>query len=732
LIKTDLFFLGKKTFLRITRVFFVIAIIWTISFYAQAYEFSFDNPKKIPYQIKQYTKGVFSRWGEVGFDSNKKRLWIQYLKKPISYMVYRVIRINKEQFYRFDMNYEAENEMYFSIFIQYFRKDFKPTGIQMIYKDTLLRGKNNLSLEFKPSKPFKKAIIFLAIWYAHQPSKLYIEKLSLFPVEKLYSNLDDLYVIPNRENIKVKICYSGRNSSLKEIAFSFLRMDTVDKLGVKEVVNLGIGKRCISRSLKLSDGIYLYEYSIDKKNPRLSKRFFVWITSDFEKLKEKVYIFNAKRKLFLKTIEDVTFLNFSNVSAENILFEPFGRENVFSSYYPIQASTYFNDRVNRKFFKKYVEEHNFKDIFIITGGDETENIEMITRFFRELKGIANLYLLKRNDLNLKKFKPFSKFYGNDITFLNDISEDILSEVRSNRLALNYHKIEKFLPLLYLKKIVEGTAFISSSNLPSEYSLYIDKNGEIVVIKYSTTAIDEKLFPTKEVLERYELILGKFGYDTDKKIFVLRYQGELPFALEKTIEGIYIAPRTFYLPKATASATVFFENFFNSDIYLKHTSITGPVGWQITIEKEINLVKKGEKIKIPFSVALPSRVAINTYLFNLLLIINHPKVGDVPIKKVFTLSIKSKEFFLHKVLRKEKKTYKVILNFKNKKRKRYLYQLVAFAGNNLIKEEISFILPPKKKESILVEFNNVRSKVPVTFVIKNLLDKSVYFVEVPVK
>ncbi len=320
---------------------------------------------------------------------------------------------------------------------------------------------------------------------------------------------------------------------------------------------------------------------------------------------------------------------------------------------------------------------------------------------------------------IKRFETIAKLLKLKIFFAENL----------NQLC---NMLEKFIPLVLLKLITYEALPITESDFSDEYKFYMNKNRTITVIKYSKSPIQMSLFPIENIISNIVIDLKQFGYDTDRKIHILRFKGELPSSLRKTKDSVIIAPLTFFLPKSKINAHISFKNFFNEELYVKHIYIHSRRRWEIFIDAPKNKIKSDEKILIPFTITLPSITPLQRFVFEIHLKLHHRKIGDIDIRKMFTLSMKNKEFDFKKKVLKNNSGVSVIFDFFNKKNVRNAYNIVTVQPPHLLKEEIFIRLQPRKKETTYIKLNNVNTRKPLLFSIKNVLTKVIYFIELSIK
>ncbi len=694
---------------------------------------NFNNPQEIPYLWKKVTTAPYSTWTLNGFDKNKKSFWIKYYKRPIAYMFYKLIKIDRKNFYKLTLGYQTKYDTYFSVYLKYIDKNFKQRGYQIVYKNKLSPQKKSIEIEFKPAKKIKKAILYISILYIKRISKLYLKYLSLSTVDKIYSNLDDLHIIPYKENINLKICYKISRSYDAKLKFSFINIlsKQVELISKESVITKKTG--CIKNRINLSSGIYLFEYSLSSANNSYRRNQVIWVTSYLYYIKKYTYTYNTTNKLYLPTIPFISFLNFNQKLPDNIILEPFLPDNIFSQYYPVTPAVFLRSNFSTELLSYMKENYDIKNIFLILNTNSNSiGIQSILQYSKSLRPLANVFFIRQEDLSKKVFETINSSQKNNFIFINDYDVNNFYKIHGKKIVINYDNFVKFIPIIFLNILTRHSVLLNEPYFSEEYQFFINKDKTITIVKYSENPIDNSMFPIQKILIDRSFDLGSFGYKTNKKIYILKFQGELPSSIQKTINNISIFPRTFFAPINTINANITIENFFNESVVIKHLTIETDKEWEISIQTKTKTIKIGQKVNIPFIINLPSIIPLRRYTFSLKLKLSHSKVGDIEINKLFSLSIKNREFSVKNKIQKEDKGINVILTFKNKKSKTSAYHIVVVQPPQLLKQETAIKLLPKKKEVTYIKLTNYRRGKPLILSIKNILTGNIFFLELTPK
>lgn len=697
--------------------------------YANDFTVNFNHPQELPYLWKKVTTYPYSPWTSYGFDKRKKMFWIKFIKKPIAYMFYKLIKLNSRNFYKFKLQYHTKYETYFMVYLKYIDKNFKHRGYQILYKNKLKPEENFIEIEFEPAKKIKKAILYISILYVKHISKIYINSISLKRINKIYSNFDGQYIIPSQKIPPIKISYSIFNRNRLQLEVSF---DSIFSNGVRffyQRMELKRKKGSVKIPFTPRAGLYLFRYSVITEKDVYKNEQILWITSYFYYFKKQIYVYNPPRQLFLPAIPVISFLNFNKKLYPSALLEPFLKNEIFSQYYPVEhLSVFFRDNYSVQLLNYMKENHKLKNLFLIVKKEESL-IRATPLYPKILDNLLNISFIKEESRKADMFFSTNSAGKKDFIFINRIKIDDFPKLIDKKIAVNYDNFAKFIPVLFLMILTRNSILLQEPDFPPEYNFFLNKDKTITVIKYSDEPINISMFPIQQILINRELSLNLFGYESSKKIYILKFKGELPSSLRKTINSVYIFPRSLFAPAVSIKSFITLTNYFNEEIEVKHITIETDKKWDISIGNKRDNLKSGKSMKIPFFINFPPVTPLRRYVFLLKIKLFHSKIGEISIEKLFTLGYKSREFEVRKQIEKAKEGMNITLNFKNKRRKASLYYIVVVQPPQLLKEEISVKLNPKGRESTYIKLPRYRRGQPVILSIRNAVTKQIFFLEI---
>ncbi|MFN7182030.1 MAG: hypothetical protein ACK4NF_05070, partial [Planctomycetota bacterium] len=631
--KRYLIYRGLIIYYSCLSFFCTIPAVYTV--YSQDFHLNFDNPAKLPYLVKKIVTPPYSRWAVDGFDNQKKMFWIQFQKKPVCYMFYKLLALNPKNFYNLRVGYEVTLPLYLRIYIIFIDKNLRKRGHQLIFNDILDNKKKLLTIVFKPKKQIKKALLYFSIIYSNKPAKLYLKNIAIAKQTTIYSNLDYLSLIPYNENIKLKICFSGSKNVRGKIGYSFFNiLNRITYL--KDSIEMPSRGSCVNKTIKLISGIYSFDYYLKTATATFKRKKIIWVTSHIKKLRNIVYAYNTNYKLFIKTIPYISFFNYEQNISDSIILQPFLYDGIFYHFYAVNSFVFFKSNFARKLLHNIKIKNNLKNLFVILDESDYSYLNTIKSLAKSYKKLFDIFFIKKKDMDKDIFKPVAFAKRERFLFMKRLPSDIFERIQDSIWAINYEHFEKFIPWIFLKLLTYQAHLHKEDNFSEEYRFYLHMSNIITVVKYAKTPIELSLFPIEDIISNIEIDLKQFGYDTDKKIYILKFKGELPSSLRKTRESINIAPRTFYMPTRKILCYISFQNHFNQDLEIKHISIHTKKEWEISINPPSRTIKNMKKIRIPFVIELPPITPLKHFVFNLNLKLFHRKIGDFEINKMFTL------------------------------------------------------------------------------------------------